>query len=87
MRRVEKYLEVRDAGCSKTGRTRIFIVWQKNEKRVCGEIKWYGGFRKYCFFQDENTLCWDSDGLRLIAEFCDDLNKKHRSGSRARAFV
>ena len=35
-----------------------------------GGIKWWGGWRKYCFFPEQATI-FEKDCLRDIADFCE----------------
>lgn len=44
-----------------------------------GEVKWYGPWRKYCFFANrELALVFDKDCLRDIAQFCEDETNYHK---------
>jgi hypothetical protein len=78
--RVEKYIRIEDFGTSPTGKTRIWRVWNHLHQVDCGKIKWYGGFRKYCFFPMDDTLLYDADCMRLIADFLDQQNHRHANG-------
>lgn len=42
-----------------------------------GEIKWYGAWRKFCFFPYEETV-WDMKCLTDIIKFLDKTNKEWR---------
>lgn len=74
--RVEKYIEFIDAGTSKSGLTRIWNVHNKRSGENCGEIRWHGAFRKYCFYPTDGFL-FDSDCLLLIAEKLSSGTKEH----------
>lgn len=82
--RVEKYLRFDSLGLSKSGLTKI---WQLTDKHggAVGFVKWYGGFRKYCFDPLDGTI-WDSDGLRFITDFLEEVNKRHRLENKAKAY-
>ncbi len=75
---VQKYIEIVPAGNSPSGITRRWKVIQKREGITVGTIKWYGGFRKYCFFPAEDTMLYDSDFLKLVAEKLEKENKHQR---------
>lgn len=46
-----------------------------------GEIKWYGAWRKFCFFPDLETI-WDNKCLSLVVDFLDEVNKEWRESRR-----
>lgn len=79
--RVEKYIEFFFAGVTKSGATQIWNVLNKRTGENCGQIKWHGGFRKYCFFPTNNFL-FDSDCLRMISEKMEDMNAMRREARR-----
>ena len=76
-KRVEKYITIKKIGATESGKTFLFHVVNVRTKEICGLIKWYGGFRKYCFYPTDDFL-FDSDCLTLIAEKLSDLNTSHR---------
>lgn len=75
---VEEYIRIDEDGVSPSGVTKRWRVINKRTNEKVGAIKWYGGFRKYCFFPEDDTLLYDSDCLRLIADFLDAHNQLHR---------
>ena len=64
------------------GKTSVWFVVSKQQGETLGEIKWYGGWRRYCFFPFAETL-YEQDCLRSIAEFCETETCKHRQQSKA----
>jgi hypothetical protein len=60
-----------------TGKTDIWNVINKRSGHILGQIKWYGGWRQYCFFPAPNCTfnkgCLE-DIIRMI-----DLMKEDRS--------
>lgn len=48
-----------------------------------GRIKWYGAWRKYCFFPHNGTISsytvFEWQCLRDIAQFCEDQTKSHKA--------
>jgi len=79
---MSKYIEIIEYAPSDTGKT---FVWQVRNKRTndeVGKIRWYGGWRKYAFFINVDGMAWvalDSDCMRKIADFLDDVNRKKRA--------
>ena len=71
--RVEKYIKIVEIGSSPTGKTKIWNVENVYHGHLCGQVRWYGGFRKYCFFAADIAL-YDSDFMRMIAEFLELQN-------------
>ncbi len=46
-------------------------------KEDLGQIRWFGRWRKYCFFPNTGTI-YEETCLREIAEFCVTVTKEHR---------
>lgn len=68
---VRQYIEIREAGHSASGLTKIWDVWNTYRNESAGEIRWYGPFRKYIFYPAEGTGI-DADLMRMVADFIDD---------------
>ena len=47
-----------------------------------GAVKWFGAWRKYCFFPCDGTL-YEQDCLRDIATFCETATAEYRQRKRA----
>lgn len=62
----EKYIEFRER--EPLPRTRRWDVVNIRTQEVVGEIQWYGGFRKYVFFPEDDML-FDHHCLGMIADF------------------
>jgi len=75
--RVEKYIRFEDCGVSETGKTRIWRIFNFHHNQVVGWIKWYGGFRRYCFYTEEAAI-YDNDCLRLVADFLEEQMKARK---------
>lgn len=58
-------------------KTKVWDVWPKDAHERIGIIKWFGRWRKYCFFPELNTV-YEEDCLRDIAEFIERVTKEHR---------
>ncbi len=68
----------RDQGRELGKKTRIWIViYSAHEYRALGEIKWFGRWRKYCFFPNPNTV-YEEICMREIAYFCETATKLQR---------
>ena len=50
--------------------TRYWKVLSKEGGNFLGGIKWFGAWRKYCFFPEQATI-FEQDCLRDIADFCE----------------
>ena len=58
-------------------KTDIFTVTSKDPTNELGIVKWFGSWRKYCFFPYPNTV-FDSACLQNIAHFCATETRTHR---------
>lgn len=59
-----------------TGKTQIFNVVPKDQPNsVIGYIKWYGAWRKYCFFTNANCI-FETQCLGDIVSFINKLMLK-----------
>jgi hypothetical protein len=47
-----------------------------------GQVKWFTGWRRYCFFPHLDTV-FEQDCLRDIATFCEDETRKHKERKAA----
>jgi hypothetical protein len=77
MNRAAKYLrflEIANPGKL----TRIWQVRSLRDGDLIGEIRWYGGWRRYVCCHMPNTFS-EADGLRFIADFCEEQTRKHLS--------
>ena len=54
-------------------KTPIYHICSKRSKDEIGQIKWYGAWRKYCFFPNGETI-WDNKCLEKIIDFLQELN-------------
>ena len=64
-------------------KTQVWTVSPQGEPtETLGQIKWYGAWRKYCFFPQNGTIAtytvFEWDCLRDIAQFCEDATKLHK---------
>lgn len=60
-------LEFKEYGLSESGKTKLWLVIGNDFE--LGKISFFGKWRKYCFYPNENTL-FDNLCLSEIAIFC-----------------
>lgn len=58
-----EFVEIKD-----TGKTKVWSVRNRENGFVLGQVKWYGGFRKYAFFPVGGTI-YDPPCLYDVAHF------------------
>lgn len=78
--RMQQYFRWEDAGTSKSGLTRVWLLYAKKHGREeeIGEVAWYGAFRRYIYWPfDDRGL--EAAALRFIADFLDKVNGEHRN--------
>jgi hypothetical protein len=73
-----KWIEFVLRGSSPSGKTERWSVHAKQGGGALGEVKWYPGWRRYCFFPFAGTL-YEQDCLRDIAAFCETETATHHS--------
>lgn len=69
----------------KKPKTAIYGVVNKKTNIELGEIKWYGAWRKYCFFPDGNTV-FDTICLAQINDFIEDLMYRKREKDESHTY-
>lgn len=72
------HFSVKEEGTSPSGKTKLFIV-RSNGGAVLGEIKWFGAWRKYCFYPQIATV-FDYTCLQDLAIVCMEKTAHHRKG-------
>ena len=72
---VESYIEKR--------KTPILDILVEDEDGpfLLGEIKWFGAWRKFCFYPSSDTV-WDNKCLQELVNFLNDYNKEYRNRSK-----
>jgi hypothetical protein len=71
-----EFVDVSDDYVSK--KTKTFNVENKENGFILGQIKWYGGFRKYGFYTHHRDCIFEPTCLRDIADFIDGLMKERK---------
>jgi len=59
-----KYIEFMEVG--DTGKTKIWQVLSRKTAYVLGHIRWYGPWRRYCFFPSPETV-FSIDCMEVIS--------------------
>jgi hypothetical protein len=58
-------------------KTRIYILYEKSSGAILGGLRWFGAWRGYCFFPNENAV-FDGGCLTQLKEWLNDLNATHK---------
>ena len=58
-------------------KTKKFEIHSKEDDSSIGIIKWYGPWRKYCFFPLSETV-YEQVCLRDIAQFIEEETRRYR---------
>lgn len=75
-----KWIEFTDISID-TQKTKRFMVNNKENSNALGEIKWYGGFRKYSFFSFPDIV-YEEQCLRDIATFLQLLMDERKNNNQ-----
>ncbi len=67
-----QWLDLIYDGQSDSGKTNIYRVQNKKNGIIIGYIKWFGAFRKYCFFPNPETV-YDRSCLIEISYFLEGI--------------
>lgn len=57
-------------------KTPILYIFS-NDKTLLGNIKWYGAWRKFCFYPNKDSI-WDNYCLNDLTNFLEQYNKEWR---------
>lgn len=59
--------------------TDVYHCLNNNTDNKIGEVKWYVGWRRYCFFpKGYHSVIFSGDCLIDIADFLKQINKEHK---------
>ena len=73
-----KWITIRELSKSESGKTSIFIVFNKDyPTEPLGWIKWSGSFRKYSFYPERDTF-YEEVCLSNIIEFLKELKEERK---------
>ncbi len=59
--------------------TGITKIWDVVSGGYIGKVSWYGPWRKYCFYPNDNSL-YDQTCLREVADFLETETRRHKDG-------
>lgn len=59
-------------------KTPIYHIESMLSKDEIGQIKWYGAWRKFCFYPNGDTI-WDNKCLEQIIAFLNQVNTKKKN--------
>lgn len=71
----DKYFNVVRESIKKGRKKAVYRIVDKNTDGELGVIKWYGAWRKYCFFPSSDTV-WDNNCLISINYLLMKLNQE-----------
>ena len=61
-----------------TAKTKVIFIINIHHDEILGEIKWYSGWRQYCFFPNHSTI-WNKDCLNEINSVIKDLMDERKA--------
>jgi hypothetical protein len=64
-------------------KTNIWQVYTSDGTQTLGFIKWFGAWRKYCYFPFADTV-YEQDCLRRISEFIEAETSLYRQAAGAK---
>ena len=73
---MSKYLDIKLACDSDSGKTQVYGVWSKRSGDLLGIIQWFGRWHQYALQPKENTT-WNAECLNDISAFLKELMGKH----------
>jgi len=73
---INKYVKFSFVRDSKTGLTKIWDI-KSNENILLGKVKWFGQWRKYVFFPEDDTI-FDNLCLNEIKIFIEEETENHK---------
>jgi hypothetical protein len=75
---MSKWIEFEFAPTPPGQKTQRFLVKTKDGGEVLGEVKWFGRWRKYCFFPAPGTI-FEEDCLEDISRFIQTTTFEYRA--------
>lgn len=58
-------------------KTPIYHIISKHSNTEIGQVKWYGAWRKFCFFPEKGTI-WDNKCIKDLLDFICNVNEKKK---------
>lgn len=75
---MSKWIEFEEEEVIPGRKTKLFFVWTKGKGQCLGDIRWYGPWRKYCFYPCQNTI-FETQCLTDIIEFIKKLMEERKN--------
>jgi len=72
----DKFIEFIEEKTSRIQKTKVVSVMNILNNSIIGHIKWYGAWRHYCFFPEEDKIFSDRCMCRIGIEI-ERLNREH----------
>lgn len=77
-----KWIEFEFAPAPANQKTQRFNVVSIQGRDVLGQVKWFGRWRKYCFFPAPDMV-FEEDCLRDIARFLEQVTTEYKGKTKA----
>ncbi len=68
---------VAEQQASRSGKTSVWRLTNRESGNVVGFVGWYGPWRRYAFQPEADTV-FESDCLAALSEFCARKTEEHR---------
>jgi hypothetical protein len=75
-----QYLTLKDCGTTKSGKTHIYEVGSESSGVKLGEIRWFGQWRQYCFYPEDQTI-WNENCMYSVVQVLRSLNRNKREAN------
>lgn len=72
-----EHIQIGLSSTSASGKTKIFLVNSTEDGSFLGEIRWFGRWRKYCFFPADSAV-FEQVCMRDISDFIESETNLHR---------
>jgi hypothetical protein len=73
------YIDFRLHGFSPSGKTKVWVVQNREDHSILGRVVWFGRWRRYTFNPPVSSdLVFEEVCLREIAQFIEEETKAHR---------
>jgi hypothetical protein len=65
-----------------TGKTKTWCVISNHSGQDIADIRWYGAWRRYALFPEENTV-WDNNCMSEVCTFIETQMRARRESKKA----
>jgi hypothetical protein len=77
------WVDFRLHGISPSGKTRTWVVQNRENLTILGRIEWFSRWRKYTFNPNPDMV-FEVTCLRDIADFLEEIMKEHRAKAKTK---